>query len=134
MIWVHESPPLWDAEKRRIVGSLPEVFPALAALPEGEVLPGDWWRAEQGGQVVGYGWMDATWGDAEILLAVAPAAQQAGVGSSIVERLAEETRQRGFRYLYNVVPARHPAPEKLKAWLVARGFRDEGDGLLKRAI
>ena len=53
---------------------------------DGDALPGDWWAARTAdGTVVGYGWLDATWGgDAEILLAVDASAQQQGVGTFVL--------------------------------------------------
>ena len=71
--WSKEESPRWDADKKRIVGSMPKgVFDVrYAELAEGDVVPGEWWRVEDDGAVVGFGWLDIVWGDAEILLATA---------------------------------------------------------------
>lgn len=134
--WTHESPPTWDADKRRVVGGAPAgVFEALKATADGTVLAGDWWRAERDGQAVGYGWMDVTWGDAEILLATGPEGQRKGVGTFVLDRLDEEARKRGLRYLYNVVPEGHPDAKGLAGWLQRRGFEVSGEGwLLRRKV
>jgi ribosomal protein S18 acetylase RimI-like enzyme len=121
------SPPRWDEDKIRVVGAAPAgLFGSLRALAPGAMLPGDWWRVTDEEQVVGYAWMDVTWGDAEILLAVDPAAQRRGIGTYALDRLDEEAGRRGLRYLYNVVPAAHPAPDALTGWLERRGFASTG--------
>ena len=88
-------------------------------------LPGDWWAARTpDGVVVGYGWLDATWGgDAEILLAVDAAAQQQGVGSFVLARLEDEAAARGLNYVYNTVRDTHPQRDDLHDWLAVRGYR-----------
>jgi N-acetylglutamate synthase-like GNAT family acetyltransferase len=135
LTWTRESPPLWDGGKARIVGATPPGVFALGDLSDGTLVPGDWWRVERDGQVVGYGWMDHAWGDAEVLLAVAPGAQAHGVGTFILDRLEDEAAGRGINYLYNVVPAVHPERERLTRWLLRRGFTasHEGDPL-KRPV
>ncbi|MEQ1503435.1 MAG: GNAT family N-acetyltransferase [Myxococcota bacterium] len=134
--WSHDRPPLWDVSKRQIVGAAPRgVFPALKQLTEGALAPGDWWAVRFEGRVVGWGWMDVTWGDAEVSFAVDPDAQRQGVGAFIVDRLDEEAARQGLRYLYNVVPAVHPDGAKLTVWLERQGFVPSGDGgLLRRAV
>ncbi len=67
--------------------------------------------------------MDTSWGgDAQILLAVAPEARGRGIGTWILDRLEEEARARGLCYMFNTIPPRHPDPDGLADWLVARGF------------
>lgn len=136
LLWIHESLPYWDADKARIVGDAgPGIFdPGLAQHPEGAVLPNDWWRVEQDGKTVGYGWMDVTWGDAEILLAVDPQARGQGVGSFILEGLEAEAGERGLNYLYNAVRTTHPAHAEVTRWLQQRQFSASEDGKLTRAI
>jgi len=131
--WIREAPSRWDAPKREIVGGEGEVF-AVAKSDDDALLPGDWWRVEDDGRTVGYGWMDNTWGDAEILLAVDRTARGRGIGSFILDRLEEEAAGQGLNYLYNIVPARHSDPERLAAWLRTKGFADDGDGQLKRRV
>ena len=134
--WIHESPPYWDADKARIVGDAGAgIFePSLADREIGTLLPNDWWHAEEDGKVVGYGWMDTTWGDAEILLAVDPGARRHGIGTFILERLEVEARERGLNYIYNVVRETHPLHAEVTAWLEARRFTASEDGKLLRAV
>ena len=134
--WIHETVAHWDADKARIVGgapkgSLPEGIDAHA---EGDLLPDDWWRVEHQGRCVGYGRMDVTWGDAEILLVVEPEAQHRGVGSFILEHLESEAHARGLNYLYNQVQPNHPSQEEITGWLRNRSFSQTEDGKLARAI
>jgi N-acetylglutamate synthase-like GNAT family acetyltransferase len=134
--WLHETPPYWDTDKARIVGEAPAgVFGhELTGYAEGDLLPNDWWRVEKDGRVVGYGWMDVSWGDAEILLAVAPDARKQGVGSFILERLEAEARARGLNYLHNVLRSSHPQHDEVRAWLRGRSFVTAEDGRLHRAV
>ncbi len=135
-VWVHESPSYWDDTKAHMVGAAPEgTFPAsvLGHAP-GSMLPGDWWRVESEGTTVGYGWMDVTWGDAEMLLVVAQAHQRKGVGTYIVEALEREARARGLNYLYNAVHPKHPQHAEVTAWLKSRNFHASEDGKLARAV
>ena len=87
------------------------------------------------GAVVGYGWMDATWGDAEILLVVDPARQKRGAGGFILENLEREAARHGLNYMYNVVPPTHPDREGITKWLSSRGFvRSHDDESLRRRV
>lgn len=135
LAWIHEAPPRWDADKARVIGAAPEGVFKLGPREPGSVLPGDWWRVEDGGRAVGYGHMDHSWGDAEILLAVDPSLQKSGVGTFILDRLEGEAAGRGINYLYNVVPDAHPDKAGLTRWLQRRGFTaSKGDGLLRRPV
>jgi len=122
--WEHEPTPTWDADKRRVVGSAPVGVFDLSYV-DGAALPGDWWRARTpDGAVVGYGWLDATWGgDAEVLLAVDASARQRGVGSFVIARLEDEAASRGLNYVYNTVRSTHPDRDVLHDWLAVRGYR-----------
>ncbi len=134
--WIRENPPIWDGDKRRIIlGANEGVFDeTYGHLSDGAIVPGEWWRVESEGETVGYGWLDAVFGNAEILLATDPERRGQGIGSFIIERLDAEARSRGLNYLYNVVQKTHPAPDELKRWLEARGFvGKEGGRLLKRS-
>ncbi len=121
--WIREEPPRWDDDKQRIVGGAPDgTFEGLDYEP-GALVPGDWWRVEEGGTVVGYGWMDTSWGgDAQILLAVDPAARGRGIGTWILDQLEREAAERDLCYIFNTIPPRHPDPDGLADWLEARGF------------
>ena len=134
--WIHETPARWDDAKEAVVGGAPKgAIGKVDGYRKSGLLPGDWWRVEEDGRVLGYGWMDHTWGDAEILLAVRPDAQKRGVGAWILDRLEEEARARGVNYLYNVVPPAHPDPPGLTRWLEKHAFLGSHEpGLLKRAV
>ena len=131
--WIHEAPARWDADKDAVLGDAPAGTFELEALRRPGILPGDWWRVEEDGHAVAYGFMDAVWGDAEILVAVGPEAQGRGLGGFVLERLEEEARARGLRYLYNVVPPAHPRGGEVTRWLTSRGFKpSEEGGVLRR--
>jgi GNAT superfamily N-acetyltransferase len=133
--WIHENPPYWDRNKAGIVGSAPKGIFDLGGYGDGDMVPGEWWRVEEDRKVLGYGWMDTTWGDAEILLAVDAAAQGKGVGTFIIDRLDEEAASRGLNYLYNQVRDTHPDPGGITRWLENRGFTlSHDDRLLRRSV
>ncbi|MGH9037467.1 MAG: GNAT family N-acetyltransferase [Acidimicrobiia bacterium] len=132
LAWVRDSAPVWDSDKARIIGGAPVGIFQLPAYEEGERLPGDWWRVEDGGTVVAYGWMDTAWGDAEMLLAVDPGHRGSGVGTFVLDRLEGEAAGRGINYLYNVVRPTHPDHERVTTWLESRRFESASDGLLRR--
>ena len=100
----------------------------------GDLAPGEWFRVEDDGRTVGYGWMDCTWGDAEILLVVDPAHQRAGVGAFILDHLEKEAAARGLNYMVNEVRPAHPDRARITRWLESRAFTPSGDGLLKRRV
>ena len=134
--WIREKPARWDDDKQRIVGDAPPgVFDRrYSTLEIEQLIPGEWWRVEEGDKIVGYGWLDVVWGDAEILLATDPSAQGHGVGSFALDRLEAEARSRGLNYLYNVVRPNHPDAPAISAWLEKRGFKASEDGSLLRAL
>lgn len=134
LTWVREDTPRWDAAKQEIVGGAAPGSLDLAPLGLGDLAPGEWFRVEEDGRTVGYGWMDCTWGDAEITLAVDPAHRQQGVGAFIVEHLGREAGSRGVNYLYNAVRRSHPERARVTKWLEGLGFAASGDGLLKRRV
>ena len=82
--WIHEETPRWDDAKSTIVGGSPEGALPPRAFAAGDLAPGEWFRVEENGRVVGYGWMDCIWGDAEVLLAVDPSRQRCGIGGFIL--------------------------------------------------
>ena len=122
MEWIKEESARWDDDKRRIIGGAPAgIFDRrYAELSPGDIVPGEWWRVEDGVEVVGYGWLDIVWGDAEILLATAPGASGRGVGTFILGELEKVACSHGVHYLYNVVRPTHPDAER-------------GDGLAREA-
>jgi GNAT superfamily N-acetyltransferase len=132
--WVREEAPVWDADKKRVIGGAPEgafVIP----FADGEELPGEWWAVrDAAGTVVGYGRLDTTWGgDAEILLAVDPDRQQQGIGSFLLARLEEEAAARGINYIHNRI-REHAERDLVHDWLVVRGFRGPSDGDLRKRV
>jgi GNAT superfamily N-acetyltransferase len=133
--WTAETRPTWDTDKARIIGGAPAgVFDArFGRLNEGDSIPGQWWRVEDDGKTVGYGWLDVVWGDAEITLATAEEARGKGVGTFIVDKLEAECHERGINYLYNTVRPTHPDGEAVTRWLEKRGFEASEDGSLFRA-
>lgn len=132
--WIHENPPRWDASKATIVGGAPKGSLPLADYGDGESVPGEWWRVEDDGRIVGYGWMDTTWNGGEILLAVHAEHQGQGLGGFILDQLEAEAKQRGLNYIYNVVQDAHPKREALTRWLEHHGFRGSDDGQLRRQV
>jgi GNAT superfamily N-acetyltransferase len=134
MTWVREDTPVWDEGKQAIVGGVPKGALEIPKLALGELAPGEWFRVEKDGTTVGYGWMDCTWGDAEITLAVDPRHRGEGVGEFIVAHLAQEAASHGVNYLYNTVRRTHPERERVTRWLENLGFKPSGDGLLKRRV
>ncbi len=132
----HRDIPVWDANKQRIVGGTAAgvLDSRYGDIQEGTTVPCSWFRVEREGAVVGYGWVDVNWGDAEILLATDSDAEGAGVGSFILERLDEEARRMGLAYTYNIVRSTHPEGEKVAAWLEKRGFQKNPDGRLSRRV
>lgn len=132
--WIHEQSPRWDGDKARIVGGAPPGVFDLGSFRPTDPVPGEWWRAEEDGVVVAYGWMDTVWGDAEMLLAVDPAHAGRGVGTFVLDQLDREAADRGLNYLFNVVRPSHPERDRVTAWLQRRGFEPASDGLLRRRV
>jgi N-acetylglutamate synthase-like GNAT family acetyltransferase len=134
--WIRESPARWDEDKARIVGAAtPGIFDTrYRDAKPGQLVPAEWWRVEDEGKVVGYGWLDIVWGDAEILLAADPSAQQRGVGAFILDHLEAEAKGHGLNYLYNIVRPTHPRAAEVTRWLEKHGFRGEEDGRLLRGV
>jgi N-acetylglutamate synthase-like GNAT family acetyltransferase len=132
--WVHEEGPRWDADRERVFAAVPEGVFVTAARRPGEPLSSDWWRVERDGRVLGYGWLDDVWGDAEILLAVDGAEQRAGVGAFVLERLEDEAADRGLNYVLNVVRETHPDAAAVTAWLERHGFAAADDGHLRKRV
>jgi len=134
--WIKERSPRWDAEKVRVIGEAPVgIFDRrYRDLKANERPPGEWWRVEADGKVVGYGWLDVVWGDAEILLAVDESSRKKGVGAFILDQLDREATSRSLNYVYNVVRPTHPSAEQVSAWLVKNGFQASADGSLSRRV
>lgn len=134
LTWVEDEDPRWDTDRERVFATVPEgVFRAEARTP-GERLSGDWWRVVDGERVVGYGWLDDVWGDAEILLAVEAGARGAGAGAFALARLEEEAAARGLNYVVNVVRDTHPERDAVAGWFRAHGFTATEDGAMWKRV
>jgi GNAT superfamily N-acetyltransferase len=132
--WVRETPARWDADKARVLGGMaPELF-GFGSPADGDPLADEWWRVEDGDRVIGYGRLDDTWGDAEILVLVEPQRRACGVGAFILEHLEREASARHLNYVYNVVPRGHPDPETVTSWLTAHGFEPTAAGELRKRV
>jgi GNAT superfamily N-acetyltransferase len=132
--WIREDAPCWDADKQRLFGEAELAATALNPPAPGAVVADEWWHvADAAGVIVGYGWLDSEWGDAEVTFVVAPDRRGEGVGEFIIDHLEAEAVARGLNYIYNVVPATSPNPEWVTAWLVGQGFV-AGDGDLRRRV
>ncbi|MGI8522442.1 MAG: GNAT family N-acetyltransferase [Nocardioides sp.] len=134
LTWVREQTPVRDADKARIIGGAPHGAFVLT-FADDEELPGDWWSARDAdGTVLGYGRLDTTWGgDAEILLAVAPDQQGAGVGTFILGELDREAADRGLNYIHNRIRD-HEQRDLDHDWLGVRGFRGPVEGDLRKRV
>jgi GNAT superfamily N-acetyltransferase len=132
--WNKEDAPRWDADKQRLFGD-GELAAVGVDRPNDDVpLADEWWRVtDDAGTVLGYGWLDSEWGDAQITFLVGAAHRGAGVGEFILDRLEQEAGKRGLNYIYNVVPATHPDPAWMTHWLTLHGFV-AGTGDLRRRV
>jgi GNAT superfamily N-acetyltransferase len=132
--WIREDAPRWDADKQRLFGPAELAATALTPPEPGAPVADEWWHVtDSSGEVVGYGWLDTEWGDAEVTFLVAAGRRGAGIGEFIVDHLEAEAAARGLNYIYNVVPATSPDPGWITAWLTSRGFA-AGDGDLRRRV
>lgn len=134
--WIAETPAKWDADKIRLIAEAPVgTFDSrFRQLKPGVIVPGEWWRAADAGRTLGYGWLDVSFGDAEILLVADPAARKQGVGAFILGKLEDEARVRGLNYLTNIVRPSHPQAKAVATWLEKKGFHGSDDGRLLRAV
>jgi N-acetylglutamate synthase-like GNAT family acetyltransferase len=132
--WVKDDDPRWDADRERVFATLgSDVFPGLTRHM-GDQLPSDWWRVETDDGVVGYGWLDDVWGDAEILLAIEESARGTGAGAFALARLEDEAAARGLNYVVNVVRDTHPDRSAVTGWFLAHGFSGTDDGRLRKQV
>jgi N-acetylglutamate synthase-like GNAT family acetyltransferase len=132
--WVHEDDPRWDDDRERVFAGVPDGVFRTAERSRGERLSSDWWRVERDGRVVGYGWLDDVWGDAEILLAVADPDRGSGVGAFALRHLEEEAAARGLNYVLNVVRDTHPDRAAVTRWFEGHGFAPAEDGRLRKRV
>jgi N-acetylglutamate synthase-like GNAT family acetyltransferase len=132
--WRKDDDPRWDADRRRVFATVPEGVFRTEQRTDGEPLTSDWWRVLDGNRVVGYGWLDDVWGDAEILLAVDAGARRSGVGAFALAHLEGEAAARGLNYVVNVVRDTHPQREQVSAWFRGHGFAGTDDGRLRKQV
>jgi GNAT superfamily N-acetyltransferase len=131
--WRKDEPPRWDADKQRIFGAAEFAATGLTRPADDAAIADEWWRVlDDDGAVLGYGWLDSEWGDAQISFLVAPDHRGAGIGAFVVDRLEDEARRRGLNYIYNVVPAAHPDRAWMTNWLESHGFVDSGHDLRRQ--
>ena len=134
LTWIHEPHPLWDNDKERIIGHAPSGVFDVGGRP-GEAVTGEWWRTEDPDGVVGYGWMDSAWGDAEILLVVESHRQSHGVGGFILDHLESEAASRGVNYVYNRVRGDDTHRTRVREWLLGRGYTaDSTQDVLRKRV
>ncbi len=135
LAWHKDDDPHWDADRGRLFGDTELASVGMQRPPDGEFVADEWWRVTDGaGDLVGYGWLDSEWGDAQISFLVAPERRGQGIGEFVVDRLEEEARSRGLNYIYNVVPDTHPDRTWMTHWLSLHGFHDAGRGELRRQV
>jgi GNAT superfamily N-acetyltransferase len=135
LTWTREDAPRWDEDKDRLFGDVDLASVGLSRPALGAAIADEWWKVtDAAGVVVGYGWLDNEWGDAEITFMVASAYRGAGVGDFIVSNLEREAADRGLNYIYNTVPATHPDRAWMTGWLTSHGFVAAGSGELRRRV
>src|SRR5438046_780093 len=60
--WTKEDAPRWDADKQRLFTTEALAAVGMEAPQAGYAIADEWWRVtNDGGDVVGYGWLDAEW-------------------------------------------------------------------------
>ena len=133
--WTAEPTPVWDATKADAFSPAGPGPHGLGAPADGDALGDAWWQVTTAdGAIAGYGRLDDTWGDAEVLVAVVPAFRGHGVGSWAMNKLADEAAARSLNYVYNVVPVGDPDREAVTRWLGAQGFDARDTGELRRRV
>lgn len=133
--WEREDAPRWDEHKQRIFGAVELASVGLTRPAAGTSVADEWWRVtDDNATILGYGWLDSEWGDAQISFLVAPDHRGSGVGEFIVGRLEREAAARGLNYIYNEVPAGHPDRAWMTQWLTSHGFASSSDGTLRRRV
>jgi GNAT superfamily N-acetyltransferase len=131
--WQREDNPRWDSHKQSVFGPTELASVGLSAPRPGAAIADEWWQVvDDAGTILGYGWLDSEWGDAQISFLVAPDHRGAGIGAFVVDRLEDEARRRGLNYIYNVVPAAHPDRAWMTNWLESHGFVDSGHDLRRQ--
>jgi GNAT superfamily N-acetyltransferase len=135
MRWIKEDVPRWDSDKQRLFDDTALLSVGMDRPAADAALADEWWRVvDDDGDVVGYGWLDSEWGDAQITFFVDPSRRGEGVGSFVLDRLEAESRKRGLNYVYNVVPDSHPDRHWMTVWLQRHGLHESSHGDLRRDV
>src|SRR5260370_5607005 len=109
--WTKESRPRWDADKQAAFDTVALASVGMKAPTSDTAIADEWWRvADDVGNLIGYGWLDSGWGDAQIAFFVTPRARGNGAGGVILNRLRAGAAARGLDYIFNLLPAGHPHP------------------------
>lgn len=133
--WTKETRPRWDEDKQESFDAIALASVGIQAPASGSAIADEWWRvADDAGNLVGYGWLDSEWGDAQIAFIVLPQARGSGAGEFILNRLEAEAAAQGVNYIYNVVPDSHPDPQWITYWLELHGFYPSPHGDLRRQV
>lgn len=133
--WTKETRPRWDADKQAAFDMVALASVGMKAPASDAAIADEWWRvADDVGNLIGYGWLDSEWGDAQIAFFVTPRARGNGAGEFILNRLEAEAAARGLNYIYNVIPAGHPDPQWMTYWLTQHGFYPSPHGDLRRQV
>lgn len=133
--WTKETRPRWDADKQAAFDAVALASVGMKAPTSDAAIADEWWRvADDVGNLIGYGWLDSEWGDAQIAFFVTPRARGNGAGEFILNRLEAEAAARGLNYIYNVIPAGHPDPQWMTYWLTQHGFYPSPHGDLRRQV
>ena len=104
-----------------MLGGLSPTLFGLGVPAPGDALADEWWRVEEDGRVVGYGRLDDTWGDAEVLVLVDPQWRGTGLGAFILERLEHEAASRRLTTSATSCRAATPSPKRSPAGSRAAG-------------
>jgi len=87
--WTKEDAPRWDADKQRLFTTEALAAVGMEAPQAGYAIADEWWQVtNDGGDVVGYGWLDTEWGNAQIALLVGDGHRGRGIGDFILRQLA----------------------------------------------
>ena len=132
--WIREEPARWDQAKADAFGDLGPDVVGLGRPDLDSPIGDQWWRVEDNGRTVGYGRLDDSWGNAEILVVVAPGDRGLGVGAFVLDELETEADRRHLNYLYNVVRPHHPDAERVITWLTSHGFAETADGEYRKQV
>ena len=135
MDWVKEDVPRWDSDKQRLFDDTALLSVGMDRPGAGTPLADEWWHVvDDEGAIVGYGWLDSEWGDAQITFFVDPSRRGEGIGSFVLDHLEDESHKRGLNYIYNVVPDSHPDRAWMTGWLQRHGLRESTHGDLRRQV